>query len=256
MQIKHCFLLLSVFLGGLALGCAVDNEFMAKLPGFEARSDKIPGLLPARERIEILRNKGEVGRKAPPEEQAVLLAQLMHEYETAPAMNLKREAVDAMGKIQHADQYACLKEVLHDSDSMIRISALQAIGHDDRNPYNPDLITILIEHSKRDPDKDVRVVAMNRLGGIGKMMRMDKKGSNEELSDRIFDALADGLHDKLTIIRFEAMQMLAQTTGLDYGNDINRWLQYVQYKKGESRELPKERTLTERLPTIHLPMFK
>ncbi len=253
---KRFLILLSLILGGTTLGCAVDNEFMAKWPGFEARSDKIPGLMPSRERIEIIRNKGEAGQKAPAAEQAILLAQLMHEYETAPAVNLKRETVDAMGKIRHPDQFGCLKEVLNDPDSLIRVSALEAIGQD--NSYNDDLVTILIEHSKRDPDKDVRIVAMNRLGRIGKLLRTDRKpdGNNKALATRIFNALADGLYDKQTIIRYEAMQTLGMTTGLDYGSDINRWTQYVQYKKGESRELPKERTLTERLPTIQLPMFK
>ncbi len=247
----------SLIFSGMTLGCAVDNEFIAKWPGFEARSDKIPGLMPSQERIEIIRKKGEAGRKALAEEQAILLAQLMHEYETAPAMNLKREAVDAMGKIQHRDQFGCLREVLNDTDVMIRISALEAIGQNDL--FNDDLLSLLIEYAKRDPDKDVRVVAINRLGQIGERLRKQlytPVAKTPAMETRIYETLAECLYDKQTIIRYEAMQTLGMVTGLDYGSDIDRWMKYVQYRKGESRELPKERTLTERLPRIQLPMFK
>ncbi|MDR0337298.1 MAG: hypothetical protein LBI18_09430, partial [Planctomycetaceae bacterium] len=72
----------------------------------------------------------------------------------------------------------------------------------------------------------------------------------------IVQALGEALYDKVPAVRYEAMQSLHKITGKDYGNDINRWIQYVQYQKGETEKVPAERSFAEKLPTIQLPMFK
>ncbi len=241
----------------LLSGCAVDSPFLAKFPGFSARSDQIPGLMPARERLEIIRKKGEYGKKATDQEKSILIAQLMLEYETAPSHHLKREAVDALGKISHPDQFTCLKEVLADSDPQIRISALEAIGQEMYRDGREQLVPLFIDIAKTDTDKDVRVLAMQRLGKIGKNLWADAKqdGYSAAHKSQIFVTLANALEDKQTIIRYEAMQQLKQMTGMDYGNDINRWLEYVQYQNGEIATPPKEKSWVEHLPKIQLPML-
>lgn len=237
----------------LTTGCATDIEFLAKVPGFEARSDKIPGLTPPLERKKAIRHKGEMGAKASEAEKDLLVSQLIVEYRTSPDPNMRRESVDAMAKIEHPKRDRYMKEILKDSDPFIRISALEAIGqsYDGSEQERAD---ILIEHLKRDPDKDVRLVSTRLLGTVGKL-KIEKR-SLDDMRQTINLALGDALLDKVPAVRYEAMKSLAQTTGKDYGADIDRWLQHVQYIKGETRELPQERTFAEKLPTIHLPMFK
>lgn len=243
-----------LFIGLLMLfssGCAVDNEFLAKMPLFEAKSDRIPGLMPATERRELIRAKGEKGAKTSDQEKEVIVAQLMVEYRTSPDPNMRREAVDAMAKIPHAKRDEYMKEILKDDDPFVRLSALEAMGESFNGSQN-ELLAIMIEHLKTDRDKDVRLAAVRLLGPIAKST--SKEGN--ELTQTIILALGEALYDKVPAIRYEAMHSLAKTTKQDYGKDINRWIQYVQYVKGETTEQPKERTLAERLPTIHLPMFK
>jgi hypothetical protein len=43
---------------------------------------------------------------------------------------------------------------------------------------------------------------------------------------------------------------------MDYVSDINRWLRFIEYVKGETPGLPDERSLLEKMPNIALPMFK
>lgn len=252
--IKKTNRVLILFIGFLLFlnsGCAVDNEFMAKMPLFEAKSDRIPGLMPATERKKMIRTKGEKGAKAPEQEKEIIVAQLMVEYRTSPDPNMRREAVDAMAKIPHAKRDEYMKEILKDQDPFVRLSALEAVG-ESFNGSQKELVAIMIEHLKTDRDKDVRLAAARLLGPIG---QTQLKGGNE-LTQNIVAALGEALYDKVPAIRYEAMQSLAKTTAKDYGKDINRWIQYVQYTKGETAEQPKERTFAEKLPTIHLPMFK
>lgn len=261
---KH-FLL--IFLGismAVTSGCATDNEFLAKMPLFEAYSDKIPGLLSPVERKKQIRLKGEKGAKAPAAEQELLVAQLMSEYWTAPDPNMRREAVDAMAKIPHRKRDEFMKEILTDKDPFVRISALEALGKTFAGSRS-ELVDILAEHLKSDPDKDVRLVAARLLGNEGKLETSDKKNKtpqenlpqvSRELHDTVVFALGDALLDKVPAIRYEAMQSLASVTEKDFGNDINRWIRFIMYKKGETNEMPAERSFAEKLPSIQLPMLK
>jgi hypothetical protein len=76
------------------------------------------------------------------------------------------------------------------------------------------------------------------------------------LHQLVVDEFGNLLHDKVAAVRYASMQSLQKITGKDYGNDINRWVQYIKYTKGEVSEMPPKRTLAEKIPTIAMPMFK
>jgi hypothetical protein len=265
MQMTFTAKFLLMFFGGIILfvtpGCAVDNEHFAKLPLFEAKSDKIPGLQPPYERKKEIRLKGEKGTTIPDAEKEILVAQLMVEYRTSPDPNMRREAVDALAKIPHPKRDQYMKEILKDDDPFVRLSALEGIGNT-FSGSNAELTSIFIEHSKQDSDKDVRLASVRILGSSCSVEKKKEKKKNSseplspELRNTIIFALGEALYDKVPAIRYESMQSLRQVTGKDYGNDINRWTQYVQYTKGANSEQPKERTFAEKLPSIQLPMFK
>jgi hypothetical protein len=233
-------------------GCAVDNEFLAKMPLFEAKSDRIPGLQPSYERKKVIREKGSKGEKAPENEKEILLAQLMTEYRTSPDTDMRRETVDAMAKIHHPKRDEYMKEVLEDRDPFVRISVIDAV----EKPYNVQFTPLLIDRMKADNNKDVRLAAMRVLGNHYAVKKAAKSVNNSGQHKQLVQEFGNALYDKIPAIRYEAMLSLHKITAEDYGKDINRWIQYVSYTKGEAKEKPKERTFAEKLPAVSLPMLK
>lgn len=233
-------------------GCAVDNEHLAKLPLFEARSDKIPGLQPPRERVKLIRLKGENGARVSDAEKEILVAQLMVEYRTCPDMNMRREAVDAMAAIEHPKRDQYMKEILQDSDALVRLAALEAIGKS-FNGSNTELAEIFLNSMKYDTDKDVRLTALRVLGEAFPWKMISPELGH--LRSVVEPVLFELLHDKVPAVRYQTMQVLHKVTGKDYGDDINRWIQYVQSVKGGA-SVPRERTWAEKIPRPQLPMLK
>ncbi|MDR0608570.1 MAG: HEAT repeat domain-containing protein [Planctomycetaceae bacterium] len=255
--LKYFLLLFSGMILFTTSGCAVDNEFIAKLPLFEAKSDKIPGLEPPQQRQKQIQLKGRKGASVSDAEKEILVAQLMVEYRTSPDPNMRREAVDAMAKIPHPKRDQYMKEILTDSDPFVRLSALEALGKT-YNGTRKELALLLIETSKRDTDKDIRLAAIRLLAHSFPKQpeRKNVVKIPDEIETMIVQVLGEALYDKVPAVRYEAMQSLHKITGKDYGNDINRWIQYVQYQKGEAETLPNERSFAEKLPSVQLPMFK
>jgi len=251
MKGKTVKMLLLVFGGVMVLqsGCAVENQYLAKLPLFEAKTDRIPGLDPPHERRKLIREKGARGATASESDREILVAQLVHEYQTSPDPNMRRETVDALAKIPHPQRDQFLQEILQDPNPFVRLSALEALG----NTFSgkpEDLQALFINRMKTDPDQDVRVAAIRILGDVA------PKNTSDPSHQMIVSELGNLLNDRVPAVRYKAMLSLQRVTGMDYGNDINRWLQYIRYINGEVPSLPAERTLTEKLPTISLPMFR
>ena len=242
---------LLVFAGAMVLlsGCAVENEHLAKLPLFEAKSDKIPGLDPPHLRKKIIREKGTKGATATEAEREILIAQLVHEYQSSPDPNMRREAVDALAKIPHPQRDRYLLEILQDENPFVRLSALEALGKTYSGPKE-DWLALLIDRMKTDTDKDVRVASVRILGNVG------PKDTTSDSYRTVVLELGNLLYDKVPAVCYESMQSLQKITNKDYGNDINRWAQFIRYVKGEVPDLPAERTFAEKMPRIALPMFK
>ena len=250
-------LLLAMML--LFSGCAVENQYIAKLPLFEAKSDVVEGLDPPHLRRQLIRTKGVKGAAASDAEREILAAQLMYEYKTSPDPNMRREAVDALAKIPHPDRDTFLEEILNDDNPFVRMPALEALGKTYVGSKS-DLTALLVARAKTDTDRDVRITAVRILGDVTPKMQRgnNSTGSTDEerLRELVVLELGEFLNDRVPAVRYESMQSLRKITGLDYGNDINRWLQYIRYVKGEIPNIPAERTFTEKLPTVALPMFK
>jgi len=240
-RLNRMFLLVCAVL--IFTGCAVDNQYIAKLPFFEARSDYIEGLDPPPQRVKLIREKGEKGAKAAEAEREILVAQLMLEYQTSPDPNMRREAVDALAKIPHSERDKFLEEIVRDDNPFVRMSALEALGKT-YSGSRADLVSLLINQMKVDPDRDIRITAVRILGNVA---------PQEPL---VVSELGNLLHDRVPAVRYAAMRSLQKITKKDYGTDVNRWLQYIRYTNGEVPDLPAERGFSEKLPTIALPMFR
>jgi len=246
-----CFAGIAVLLSG----CAVENEMIAKMPLFSAKSDRIPGLDSPRNRTLLIREKGEKGAKADVSTREILTAQLMYEYQTSPDPNMRREAVDAMAKIPHTQRDKYLREILQDENPFVRMSALEALGKT-YSGSKEDLTAILIDRMKADPDKDVRVCAVRILGDVCETPKSKVTTVAQQDRQSVVIELGNLLYDRVPAVQYEAMQSLQKITKQDYGNDVNRWIKYVSYTKGEIPEPPQKRTLAEKMPQIALPMFK
>ncbi|MDR2642628.1 MAG: HEAT repeat domain-containing protein [Planctomycetaceae bacterium] len=254
-MIGNCIVILIAILITFATSScrSTDFEFLAKTSIIPAYSDKIPGLDSPHERRKLIYEKGVAGadKSTPEKEREILFAQLWQEYCTSPDPNMRREAVDAMAKIPYKQREKCMIDVLKDDNAFIRISAVEALGKiynsENEKSENEKIADLLINQIKLDTDKDVRIIAIRELG---------KKIVDPQLNKKVIIALGDSLNDKILAIRYEATSSLNKVSGKDYGKDINRWVKYVQNIKGETTELPKERTWVEKLPTIHLPMLK
>jgi hypothetical protein len=248
--------LLLLFCGAVILfsGCATENQFFVnKIPFLEARSDVIPGLDSPHQRKKTIQEKGTKGATASEAEKEILVAQLMYEYQTSPDSNMRREAVDALAKIPHPDRDKHLREILKDDNPFVRLSALEALGKT-YSSGKEDLIVLLINQMKTDPDNDVRLSAIRILGDVCNLIY--KNSSERTLADSVVLELGNLLQDRVLAVRYESMRSLHKVTGKDYGHDVNRWLQYIRYVKGEVPNLPTERKVAEKVPTIALPMFK
>jgi len=242
----------------LLSGCtAVENQHLAKLPFFEAKTDIVPGLDSPHQRKKIIQEKGRKGATAPQNEREILVAQLMYEYKTSPDPNMRRESVDSLAIIPHPDRDRFLQEILRDENPFVRMSALEAMGKTYSSGL-PELARLLMERAKLDSDQDVRLTAVRILGDVCPNHKKESKLSQEELRLRESVVLELGslLQDRVPAVRYAAMQSLHKITGKDYGNNVDRWTQYVRYVKNEVPDLPPQRSFAERMPTIALPMFK
>lgn len=244
---------------GASGGCATSSEFFAQLPGFEARSDTVPGLTPPLERRKAIREKGEKGAKAPAAEQDILMGQLLEEYRKSPDKNIRREVVEAMAKISHKTRDGCLREALRDEDAFVRISACRGLGEKTGGTVSGDGISrleTLRDVMKTDPDKDVRMVAMKMLGQNARAIRKgDIKGQFGPKLDEITLDIGAQLDDKAPAVRYQAMISLQECTGMNYGTEFDRWVDYIEYKAGRAAEAPAELTWAERIEVPRLPMF-
>lgn len=226
-----------------------------KLPIIGAKSDTIPNLDSPHQRRKEIREKGKKGATAAASDREILVAQLMLEYQTCPDPNMRREAVDALAMIPHADRDRYLEEILKDENPFVRLSALEALGKT-FSGSKKELAELLLNQIKTDTDKDVRLSAVKILGNVSPKSNNITKEAERGIAESVTLALGDLLQDRVPAVRYESMAALHKVTGKDYGHDINRWLQYIRYVKGEVPDLPPERSVSEKIPNIALPMFK
>lgn len=243
----------------LSTGCATTNDHLAKLPGFEAKTDKIPGIMPAQERIKAIRLKGEKGKTAAAYEREILLGQLLAEYKDSPDPLMRRETIEAIAKIPHSNRDAYLREALGDEDPFVRITTCKAfLEHEKNIDFERLAISAhaLRKVMKDDKDKDVRTAAIKQLGLIGKKLADSTGKEQQEDFDLLVGDLGKMLEDKQTGIRYQAMLALRQCTGMDYGVDIDKWIEYIEYREGKAVAAPRERLWHEKVVLPKLPMFK
>ena len=119
-----------------------------------------------------------------------------------------------------------LEATLDDPDADVRAAACEAWG----TRPGADATEVLVRTLASDVDIDVRLAAARALGQTG--------------DPAAIEALGHALEDRDPAMQYRAIESLREITGEDFGNDANRWRQYV---RGETPDPPQPVSLAERL---------
>lgn len=211
-----------------ASGCA-DMDFLPSWVPFQGpAADEMAGVVPPRERIEKLKKLSETASAATPEERQRVSEQLATSIRTEKDPLIRLEIIRTLGGYPGPAADAIMKAAMSDSEARVRIAACDAWG----KRSNDQAVTLLSEALRSDVDTDVRLAAAKALG--------------ETKNPAAAAVLGEALTDTDPAMQYRVVLSLKQATGKDFGNNVERWQQYV---KGE---LPVDSTpsLAERVRSI------
>jgi HEAT repeat protein len=139
---------------------------------------------------------------------------------------LRAEAVGVLGELAIPAILPALHVAVNDSDKDVRVAACHAWGRAGAG----DALFTLRDVIQRDSDVDVRLAAVSELGKFKDAAAVD--------------ALGAALDDLDPAIQHAAVQSLKSSTGLNYGDSVPAWRDYVQ---GRQPSTPLTPSLVERL---------
>jgi hypothetical protein len=174
------------------------------------RSDVVPGITPPGQRMAVLEQVRVHAAWAKPQELEPISRQLAAVFRQETDPILKAEIVRVLGVYPTAESLAVLRTAVNDSDAEVRIAACLGWGR----RKGPEAAAAMSQALASDVDGDVRLAAAEALGDIG-----DRSG---------VAALGSVLEDKDPAMQYRAVASLKKCTDQDFGDDVNRWREYVQ----------------------------
>jgi hypothetical protein len=191
-------------------------------PAVETKS----GILAPSEQTKRLRQLAKDGPARPADEQQRLVGLLVESLQKQPDPLIRAEIVRTMAKFPTPAAGAAVRAALKDSEAEVRIAACELLGR----PSDPGAVAALSETLTSDVEVDVRLAAARALGQ-----------SQDPAAVRALGVALDGPDPAM---QYRAVASLRSATGKDFGNDVQRWRQYV---KGGSVVPPQSPSLAERL---------
>ncbi len=198
----------SVLVLGTA-GCAELGGVPSWMPFQEEQSAELPGITSPVERIEELQELAERGPSSKPDEKQQVAAKLAQGIRTEADPLIRAEIVRTLGAYPSAAADAVLHAALGDPDVDVRMAAVEAWG----SRGDAAAVAVLGGVLGGDVDIDVRLAAALALGN--------------SKDPAAVAALAPALEDKDPAMQYRAVLSLRKITGENFGNDVNRWRQYV-----------------------------
>ena len=204
-------LVLSLLLVSLA-GCA-GNRFA----GFEWRNPfqtidtsykKSYGLTPA-EISQQIRQLGEDVASMPPEEQQKTAEKLTRRYQAENDPLMRRDIVFALGAFPDPIGAKALQAAMADTDRFVRAEACRGWAR----RSSEEALQALVSMIQSDASVDVRQAAIEGV----------KRFKHPEA----IRALGAVLQERDPAMQYLAMQSLKGATDRDFGNDANKWNEYV-----------------------------
>jgi len=203
-------------LGGLlalvlatAGGCAHFGGVPSWWPFRGPRDPNTANIVTPADRIAELRSTAERARRATPEEQQRLADELGQSIRAEDDPLIRAEIVRALGNCSGPKADALLRAATEDPSRDVRMAACRAWGE----RGGVDAAAVLSQVLAGD-DADVRLAAIEALGQCR--------------DPAAVAALGPALEDRDPAMQYRAVLALKDLTGEDFGNDVNRWRQYVQ----------------------------
>ena len=202
----------------MAAGCADLDILPSWVPFQGPASDQLPGVKTPAERIGELQKLSETAAIDAADREAT-------DFGTVGRLDPDGERpADSPGNYSHLRQVsgpaadAILKAALSDADTHVRVAACEAWG----KRGDAQAVKLLAEAMRSDVDADVRLAAAKALG--------------ETKNPEAVTALGEALADTDPAMQYRAVLSLKKVTGKDFGDDVDRWQQYV---KGEPPGRPR-----------------
>jgi HEAT repeat protein len=230
-------LLAAAALGAMGMslaGCAEldsSTNLAAALLGRHV-SDEVPGVVSPAERMATLRKMGREAASAGPAARERISVELAAAFQVEADPLVRMEIVRAVSEVSTPAAASALAKALADPDPDVRVAACRAWGE----RGGADAVTKLSETLKSDVDMDVRLAAVRALGETGEPVAVT--------------ALGEALEDRDPAMQYQAVDALREVTGEEFGDDVGRWRQYVQYVKGKSPTPPEPLSIAERIRRV------
>lgn len=191
-------------------GCAHFDGGPSWWPFRGPRDPKTANIVTPADRIAELRSTAERAQRATPEEQQRLADELGQSIRTEDDPLIRAEIVRALGNCSGPKADALLRAATEDPDRDVRMAACRAWG----KRGDVGATAVLSQVLSGDDDPDVRLTAIEALGQCR--------------DPAAVAALGPALEDRDPAMQYRAVLALRDLTGEDFGNDVDRWRQYVQ----------------------------
>ena len=194
-----------VLLGGCTGGLA------GHLPtwSFFAKEDNTTYVTPAKQ-IAKLQTLAEGAASKSAAEQERIAVELARQIRNEQDPLLREQIVRTAAHFTSPTADAVLGAALQDRDTLVRLAAIEAIA----GRGGSDAVQALSRLVENEGDIDVRLAAARALG---------------DLQDpATTEALVAALESPDPALQYRAMQSLKSTTGKDFGDDAEAWLQYAR----------------------------
>jgi hypothetical protein len=222
---RQWLLLILCSIAALGSGGCADMDILPTWVPFQGTiSDTLPGVVTPAQRIAELHKWQAEAAKASPQQKQSISEQLVNSIRTEKDALIRTEIIRTLGAYPSAAADGILKLAMNDPDIQVRIAACDGWGkhHDDQ------AVELLGAAMSSDVASEVRLTAIKSLG--------------ETRNPAATKPLGDALNDTDPAMQYLAVQSLKKVSGKDFGNDVNRWQQYLR-----TGTPPPPPTLAERL---------
>jgi hypothetical protein len=142
-------------------------------------------------------------------EQERFIGQLTDIVRNDPQPVLRIEAIKTLAKFPSPSILPGIRLATTDEDAKVRIAACKAWGRHG----GPEALQTLAEVVRRDGDLDARIAATTELGRFREPAAIE--------------ALGVALSENDAALQYQAVQSLKSSTGLDYGDSVPAWRDYL-----------------------------
>jgi HEAT repeat protein len=136
---------------------------------------------------------------------------------------------ESLAELRGSSAAEAIRAGLEDDDSRVRIECCHAIG----KRGEVENVAALAEVIHKDDQIDVRLAAVSAL--------------SHYKQPQAVSAMVRALEDEDPALQFRAVESLRQMTGVDLGNDVNRW---IQFARGETPSPTPTPSLAERFRSL------